>query len=144
MTAKIPPDLQFSVLCDDVRIENNGKFILVGLFEAIRSRKFPVKHPILHVINRWCNGEGEFTEKTRIVNAINKGVVEGAANQFTLKSTTGVYTVVSRFANIPFEQAGTYWVEVLLDGQLQQRYPLTLVQIPEKDKKPDTEKEDEG
>ena len=26
------PDLQASLLCDDVRQENNGKFMLIGIF----------------------------------------------------------------------------------------------------------------
>jgi len=134
MSATIEPDLQFSVLCDDVRIENNGKFILVGLFEAIRARTFPVQHPVLFVINRWCNGEGQFREKTRLVSAINEPVMEGPENTFLLKATTGVYTVVSRFTGIPFQHAGTYWVEVLLDDRLKQRYPLTLVKIEPKAK----------
>ena len=33
---KIKPDLQFSVLCDDVRREENGKFILIGLRSKVR------------------------------------------------------------------------------------------------------------
>ena len=129
MGSELPPDLQFSVLCDDVRIENNGKFILVGLFEAIRARSFPVRHPILFVVNRWCNGEGEFREQTRLVSSTNERIVEGNDNVFQLKSTTAVYTVVNRFANIRLPQAGTYWVEILLDRQLRQRYPITVVQI---------------
>ena len=50
------PDLQFSVLCDDVRQEANGKLILIGLFEAIRTKVFPVRHPMLFIVNRWRNG----------------------------------------------------------------------------------------
>ena len=33
MSTGIEPDLQFSVLCDDVRIERSGKFIFVGVTE---------------------------------------------------------------------------------------------------------------
>ena len=125
----LPPDLQFSVLCDDVRVEKNGKFILLGLFEAIRATRFPVRHPALFVVNRWCNGHGEFREKTRLVSSTNEQIVESQENVFHLKSTVGVYTVVSRFASIGFKEPGTYWVEVMLGAQLQLRYPLTLVQI---------------
>ena len=65
---KIKPNLQFSVLCDDVRREDNGKFMLIGLFEAINAKKFPATHQVLFVVNRWCKGSGTFTQKIRIVN----------------------------------------------------------------------------
>ena len=129
MGSDLPPDLQFSVLCDDVRVENNGKFILLGLFEAIRARSFPVRHPVLYVVNRWCNGHGTFREQTRLVSARNERVIEGRENNFELKSSTSVYTVVNRFANIQFPDPGTYWIEVLLDRALRQRYPISLVEI---------------
>ena len=29
------PDLQASVLCDDVRQERNGKFMLIGIFDGL-------------------------------------------------------------------------------------------------------------
>ena len=31
----LTPDLQSSLICDDVRQERNGKFILIGLFDMI-------------------------------------------------------------------------------------------------------------
>ena len=129
MPTQLRPDLQFSVLCDDVRVENTGKFILIGLFEAVRARSFPVKHPCLYVVNRWCNGHGHFSEQTRLVDARNTNIVLGNENSFELKSSTSVYTVVNRFANIEFSEPGTYWIEVLLDTKLCQRYPITLVEI---------------
>ena len=133
---RIFPDLQFTVLCDDVRLEKNGKLILIGLFEAIPTFGFPVRHPFLHVVNRWCNGEGEFREKTRIVNSINETVVESAENVFQLKSIASMHTVISRFTNIPFSAAGGYWVEVIIDDNLKQRYPLALVEIDRETRQP--------
>jgi len=129
MRPQLSPDLQFSVLCDDVRVENTGKFILIGLFEAVRARSFPVQHPYLYVVNRWCNGQGHFREQTRLVDAGNNNVVVGNENTFELKSSTGVYTVVNRFANVKFSEPGTYWIEVLLDSKLCRRYPITLVDM---------------
>ena len=78
------PDLQFSVLCDDVRQEGNGKLILIGLFEAVRAKMFPVNHPMLFIVNRWRNGVGTFTEVTKLVSANNEKVVEGPEAKLTL------------------------------------------------------------
>jgi len=121
------PDLQFSVLCDDVRQEINGKLILIGLFEAVRARMFPVRHPMLYIVNRWRNGVGKFTELTKLVSAGNEPVVIGPEAVFTLPRTQTSHTVIHKFPNILFKAPGTYWVEVHLDGRLHHRYPIRLV-----------------
>jgi hypothetical protein len=126
---KIKPNLQFSVLCDDVRREDNGKFMLLGLFEAINARKFPATHAVLFVANRWCKGEGEFIQKIRIVNSKDGKVVFQTDEQpFKLADIDAHHTLISRFVNLVFPNAGKYWVEVLLDNELFLNYPVMLVQ----------------
>lgn len=124
---KIKPNLQFSVLCDDVRREDNGKFILIGLFEAINSNKFPATHATLFVANRWCKGEGTFTQKIRIVNPKDNSLIFQTDEQaFELADIDRHHTLISRFNNLVFPNAGKYWVEVLLDGGLVINYPIIL------------------
>jgi len=123
----LAPDLQFSVLCDDVRQEIYGKLILIGLFEAIRAKVFPVRHPVLYIVNRWRNGEGTFVERTRLVSARNEKIDERPEARFTLPGMHTSHTVIHRLPNIQFDAAGTYWVEISLDGELRHRYPIRLV-----------------
>jgi len=126
----IKPNLQFSVLCDDVRREENGKFILIGLFEAINAKKFPATHQSLFVVNRWCKGEGEFVQKIRIVNSKDTAVVfETDEQPFALKDIDAHHTLVSRFNNLVFHNSGKYWVEVLLNGELVLNYPIILKEV---------------
>ena len=127
---KIKPNLQFSVLCDDVRREENGKFMLIGLFEAISSKKFPATHPTLFIVNRWCKGEGAFTQKIRIVNSNDKSMVFQTDEQaFKLVDIDKHHTLVSRFNNLIFPTSGKYWLEVLLDNELFLNYPVMLKEI---------------
>lgn len=127
---KIKPNLQFSVLCDDVRREDNGKFILIGLFEAINAKNFPTTHPILFVVNRWCKGEGEFTQKIRIVNTKDKKIVFQTEEQpFALEDIDRHHTLISRFNNLIFPTTGKYWLEVFLDGDLVLNYPIMLKEV---------------
>jgi len=82
----IKPDLQFSIVCDSVRREDNGKMMLIGIFEVIGARNFPATHHELFIVNRWIKGMGRFTEKTRIVNVgDNKLVAETREVDFELK-----------------------------------------------------------
>ncbi|MBP7056661.1 MAG: hypothetical protein KBB52_07395 [Candidatus Omnitrophica bacterium] len=126
----IKPNLQFSVLCDDVRREDNGKFLLIGLFESINTNKFPAMHPTLFVVNRWCKGEGEFKQKIRILDAMDQKIVFQTEDQvFELKDIDAHHTLISRFNNLVFKGPGKYWVEVMLDGELVLNYPIILREI---------------
>ena len=64
----------------------------------------------------------------RVSHLFSLGIAEGRETAFTLPHTTANYTVVGRFTNITFPEAGTYWVEVMLNDNLLQRFPLTLVE----------------
>ena len=119
------PDLQSSLLCDDVRQERNGKFILIGLFDVIGARSFPVAFHRLCLVNRWCCGEGEFRQRSRILKPDGTTpVVEGKSVTVKLFDSEATATSVEFFLNVKFETEGTYWVEVLLDDDLKLRYPL--------------------
>ena len=126
----IKPNLQFSVLCDDVRREDNGKFILIGLFEAITAKAFPATHPVLFVVNRWCKGQGSFQQKIKIVNSKDKSIVFQTSDQsFELQDIDGHHTLISKVNNLVFTGPGKYWVEVLIDGNLILNYPLILKEV---------------
>lgn len=127
------PDLQSSILCDDVRQERNGKFILIGLFDAIASQRMPVKYPRLFMVTRWCSGEGEFQQRTRILKPdLSTMLVEGKPIPVRLPSSEATATNVEVFMNVSFEEEGTHWVEVSLDGDLKIRYPLRVGRITAK------------
>ncbi len=124
---KMIPDLQSSILCDDVRQERNGKFILIGLFDAIAAQNLPVRYPRLFMVTRWCSGEGEFMQHTRILKPdFQQVLVEGKQIPVRLPSTESTATNVEVFVNVAFEEEGTYWIEIMLDEDLKIRYPLRV------------------
>lgn len=126
----ISPNLQFSLLCDDVRREDNGKFMLIGIFEAITAKTFPATHPSLFVVNRWCKGQGSFLQKIRIVNSGDKAIIFQTNDQaFELADIDGHHTLISKVNNLAFKCPGKYWVEVMLDGELILNYPLILREV---------------
>ncbi|HMO50783.1 MAG TPA: hypothetical protein PKE26_08455 [Kiritimatiellia bacterium] len=129
----IQPDLQSAILCDDVRQERNGKFILIGLFDAIMIPQLPVRYPRLFMVTRWCSGEGEFFQRSRILKPdMSSTLVEGQKIPVRLPSPEATATNVEVFLNVEFHDAGTHWVEISLDNDLKIRYPLrvSIVQNP--------------
>jgi hypothetical protein len=124
------PDLQANFICDDVRQERNGKFIIIGIFDAIMMAHIPGTHPRLFIVTRWCSGEGSFTQRTRILQPDGvTPLVEARDIPFTLASTETVATNVEAFLNTTFNASGTYWIEILLDNDLKLRYPLRVAAL---------------
>jgi hypothetical protein len=123
------PDLQASLLCDDVRQERNGKFILIGIFDALTVPAMPAVFHRLCIVNRWCCGQGEFGQRSRIIKPDGSTLVEGKAVRMTLPDDTATATSVEFFLNVKLEAEGTYWVEILLDDDLKLRYPLKAKKV---------------
>ena len=125
MMNKMAPDLQSSILCDDVRQECNGKFILIGLFDAIAVPQYPAVFHRLCMVNRWCCGVGDFIQQSRLIKPDETTVVvEGKPVPVKLQDSTATATCVEFFMNVRFDTPGTYWTEILLDGGMKLRYPL--------------------
>ena len=126
----IKPDLQSSLICDDVRQEINGKFILIGLFDRlIIQSDFPAIAGRICVVNRWCCGSGTFAQITRIVAPDGTTrIAEGHEVQIKLPSETATATSVEYFVNLKFPAPGTYWIEIYLDHEMKVRYPLVIEQ----------------
>lgn len=121
------PDLQSSLICDDVRQERNGKFMLIGLFDAIHAETVPLNFAKLCLVTRWCSGEGTFAQRSRIIHPDQQTILaEGQNVQVKLSTPEASATSVEVFMNISFPVAGTYWVEILLEGDLKIRYPLRV------------------
>lgn len=124
------PDLQSSLICDDVRQERNGKFMLIGLFDAIHAENLPMTFAKMCLVTRWCSGEGVFTQRSRIIHPDQQTVLAtGKDVQVKLPSPEAAATSVEVFMNIVFPTTGTYWVEIMLEDDMKIRYPLRVNQL---------------
>ena len=124
---RILPDLQCSLLCEEVRQEVNGNFIIVGVVGVIQVPQVPITAFKLCVFNRWTAGVGSFTENVRLIAPDQTTLVRQSQVKFALKDAAHHATNVTVFAQIKFELAGVYFVEVLVDDVMKIRFPLPLV-----------------
>ena len=127
---RILPDLQCSLLCEEIRQEANGNFFLIGVINFIRVPQLPVVAFKLSVFNRWTAGLGQFTESTRLIAPDQVTVMRKSEVKFTLQDAGLHATNVTVFAQVEFKTAGTYYVEVLVDDVMKLRYPVPLVLAP--------------
>lgn len=127
---RILPDLQSSLLCEDVRPEASGNFILVGVLGLIRVPQLPVTALKLCVFNRWTAGVGQFTEEVRLVAPDQTTVLRKSQVKFSLPDAAQHATNVTLFTQVEFKQPGVYYVEALVDDVMKLRFPLPVVVVP--------------
>jgi hypothetical protein len=127
---RILPDLQCSLLCEEIRQEVTGNFILIGVINFIRVPQLPVVALKLSLFNRWTAGVGQFTETARLVGPDQTTVLRKGEVKFALQDAALHATNVTLFAQVEFKTAGTYFVEVLVDDVMKLRYPVPVIVAP--------------
>ena len=127
---RILPDLQCSLLCEEIRQEVTGNFILIGVINFIRVPQLPVVAFKLSVFNRWTAGIGQFIESVRLVAPDQTTVLRKGEVKFALQDAGLHATNVTLFGQVEFKTAGTYFVEVLVDDVMKLRYPVPVIVAP--------------
>ena len=127
---RILPDLQCSLLCEEIRQEVTGNFILIGVINFIRVPQLPVVALKLSLFNRWTAGVGQFTETARLIAPDQTTVLRKGEVKFALKDAALHATNVTVFAQVEFKAPGTYYVEVLVDDVMKLRYPVPVILAP--------------
>src|SRR6266404_5242500 len=128
---RILPDLQCSLLCEEIRQEVTGTFFLIGVMNFIRVPQVPVVALRLSLFNRWTAGVGNFTETVRLIAPDQTTVLRKGEVKFGLKDATLNATNVTFFGQVEFKTAGTYYVEVLVDDVMKLRYPVPVMVVPQ-------------
>lgn len=129
MTPNITPDLQASLLCEDVRAEVSGQQSLVGVVAAIPAPQMPVAFFKLCLWTRWCGGQGTFTQRSVILSSHDESVLAESRVEFTLQQMESHATNVHVFGGVKFEHWGVHSIEIYLDNELKLRFPLPVVRV---------------
>lgn len=117
--------LEYSLLCDDVRVELGNKLSLMGLFRNIYFYSLPSSLLKFAVINHW-SGEGQYTSEVKILSPDRTTVVAQAqAAPFVLEAQ-GFADNITIFANVSFETEGNYYLQIYLNSVMVKELPLTV------------------
>ncbi|HOK78425.1 MAG TPA: hypothetical protein PLW35_11975 [Verrucomicrobiota bacterium] len=126
---RILPDLQASLLCEDVRQDTSGSFILIGVIGFIRVPQVPITAWKLCLYNRWTAGIGTFTQAVRLVGPDGATPIRQSTCRFGLQDATHHAINVTVFTQIEFTTAGVYYVEVLVDDVMKLRFPVPVIVV---------------
>jgi hypothetical protein len=123
--SRILPDLQCSLLCEEVRQEMNGNFLLIGVFSSLRIPQLPLTINLC-LFNRWTAGFGQFIETVRLLAPDQTTVMRKGEIKFALQDVTHNRTTIGFWGPVKFEAAGTHNIEVLVDDVMKLRFPFLI------------------
>ncbi|MDA7915620.1 hypothetical protein N9B94_00120 [Verrucomicrobia bacterium] len=126
---RILPDLQSTLVCEQVRREANGNFFLIGVLGVITTPVVPITAPMISIFSRWNRGRGEFLEQIRIIDVDGTTELIKCETQFSLPDPAHPSSTVTTLSNFEFKQQGVYQIEVSVDGVIKSRFPLPVVVI---------------
>jgi hypothetical protein len=133
---RILPDLQASLLCEDVRQQADGNLFLIGVINFIRVPQMPVVAGRLLILNRWTAGIGQFVENVKLIAPDQTTVLRKGEMKFELRDAALHATNVMVFGQVEFKAAGTYYIEVLVDDVMKLRYPVPVILAPPQNQNP--------
>ena len=128
---RILPDLQCSLVCEQVRREANGNFFLIGVMDGVVLPKFPIMVPALCIFNRWTSGMGQFVCSLRLMAPDQTTLIQKGEVKFEMQDPNRNATTLLILQRIQFEEPGIYYVEVTVDDVMKVRYPLPVIAPPQ-------------
>jgi hypothetical protein len=114
----MPITQKFSIVCDEVRQENTGKFIILGMYTPdVGVGQIPYVAPVLTFL-LWLESDrpGQFQFRMKLTH-LESGVIlaQGMGNVGFAKAGSGIVPV--RLLGIPFSSPGAYTFAVQFDDQ---------------------------
>ncbi|HEX3799287.1 MAG TPA: hypothetical protein VH413_11345 [Verrucomicrobiae bacterium] len=125
--SRILPDLQCSLLCEEVRQDSNGNPFLIGVLSYLPVQQLPVTALRLCMFNRWSSGVGQFVESVRLIAPDKTTVIRKSELKFELRDPMISASNVTAFTQVEFKVPGAYIIEVLVDDVMKLRYPVPLL-----------------
>ncbi|MBL7731156.1 MAG: hypothetical protein JNM88_08265 [Chitinophagaceae bacterium] len=119
----------------DFAQDNNSKLTIVGTFDSINARQFPVVHPACTIACRMRFGakeSGEHAMLLRLINEEGKEIIQPIEGNMTIgtpvNGQVNTINVVINFNQLKFEKPGRYSFELYLNNEWKTGLPLFLHQ----------------
>jgi len=130
--------LNYTILCEDVRLEINHKLSLMGIFYAIQVQQLPVTLLKIVILNHW-SGDGQYLSEVRILTPDRSQPVAVSAPSPFEVPRDGFADNVTIFANISFPTAGGYVLQTLINSNVFSEQTLVVTDANQSQAVPSTE-----
>lgn len=120
----------------DFAQDNNSKLTIVGTFDSINSKQYPVQHPACAIACRLRFGAkeaGDHSFKLRLIDEGGKEIIQAIEGNINIgvppNGQFASINMVVNFNQLKFETAGRYSFELYIDGDWKSGLPLLLNQV---------------
>lgn len=120
----------------DFAQDNNSKLTIVGTFDSMQSRQFPVQHPACSIACRLrfaSKESGTHDFKLRLINTKGTEIIKPIEGNVSIgEPPNGQFSTVNfviNFNQLKFDEPGRYSFELYIDGDWKSGLPLFLHQI---------------
>lgn len=127
-------EIEIFTLCDFAQ-DNNSKLTIVGTFDSINAKQFPVQHPACAVACRLrfaAKEAGEHDFKLRMIDSTGKESIQPIQGNINIPSVPNRQVVsinlVVNFNQLQFAEPGRDSFELYIDGDWKSGLPLFLNQ----------------
>lgn len=111
-------------IVEDITEDESGLAVLDGLFSITNFRKLPAVDNF-KVYSRWT-GTGEHKIKVQIVDSENNVINETEEEELIFEEDFETYYFSHDFNNTVFQKPGVYWVQAILDDEVELEIPLFI------------------
>jgi len=127
-------EIEIFTLCDFAQ-DNNSKLTIVGTFDSINAKQFPVQHPACAVACRLRFSDkeaGDHAFKLRMTDAAGKETLQPIEGNINIPPPANgqivTINLVVNFNQLQFAKPGRYSFELYIDGDWKSGRPLFLNQ----------------
>jgi len=120
----------------DFAQDNNSKLTIVGTFDSINVKQFPVTHPACSLACRLrfaAKESGSHDFKLRLIDSTGKETIQPIEGNINIGAPpNGQFTsinIVVNFNQLQFPAAGRYSFELYIDNDWKTGLPLFLNQV---------------
>lgn len=110
-------ELNYTLFCEDIRVEASGALSLMGVFHQIVVPQLPVGLLKFAVLNHW-EGEGRYLTEVRILTPDRMQTIAVSQPSGFEIAPNGYADNVTMFINTNFHQPGDYVVQTLINSSL--------------------------
>jgi hypothetical protein len=128
-------EIEIFTLCDFAQ-DNGGKLIIVGTFDSMQAKSFPVRHPACSIACRLRFSKKEYGPHTvtiRFIDSQNNELVQPLEAEIMVEEPVrtehSTINLVINYNNVEFTAAGRYSFELSMDGEWKSGLPLQLSKI---------------
>lgn len=107
----------YGFLCDVAYVASDGKISVLGIFDSINARQFPVVHNRMVVFVHWLGDEGEYSINLRFIGSDGNNVIQPIKLKVRIPRGGNRASMMTELNQVNLRMPGTYLFELVVEGQ---------------------------